>query len=216
MNRTILHTLAALAVIGGAASMAHALDGYFNITRPGPTERAPYSAVYKYVVQGTKAKGSEKYHMSVGDAFVGSFGVSCSGDLEASKHERSSFSFAIFAPIGNGTTRESWTKCNFDSNRGSERGTALDRDEFGFACQRLDDDLGGKSTSEFKKAPVAVSGLIQIDRLKVKGKVRVSRDRLTGSLKFIGTGVITSGEHQGKKFKALLKTKIKNADEFLP
>lgn len=216
MKRTIFHALAALAVIGAASSAAYAVNGVFNITRPGPTVSPPYSAKYKYVVQGTKAKGSEKYHMSVGDCFTGSFGVSCSGDLEASKHERSAFNFGIFAPIGNGTTRETWIKCNFDSKRGSERGTALDRDEFGFAIQRLDDDLGGTSNagSQFKKPPVAVNGLFQVDRLKVKGKVRLSRNRLSGSLKFLGTGVVTTGENQGKKFKAQLKTRIKNADEF--
>lgn len=218
MKTTILHGVAAATVIAGAASSAYALDAYFDITRPGPDERPPYTCIYKYKVKKSDAKGTEKYHMSVGDVFVSDFGVSCSGSLEASKHDRSPFFFGLLAPIGNGTVRETSFKSNFDSRRGSIAGTALDRDEFGFTLQNLDADLGGGAVVEMiaKRPPVPVNGLFQVDRLKVKGKVRTSRGRLSGTLKFQGTGVVTSGPNQGKAFKALLKTRIKDAEELLP
>jgi hypothetical protein len=209
--RAAIHALSAAGLIA-IATVATATQGVFEITRPGPTKPAPYLCTYKYNVSGTKAKGSEKYHMSVGTAFPGPTGLSCRGQLEASRHDRPSFQFTLFAPIGQGKGSETKFKYKYDSDPLGPEESQVDRSEVAEALAALDDDLAA-AAFPFKKPPQAVNGTFDVERLRVKGKAKISRSQLSGSIKFQVTGTISSGEHDGKPFKALLKTKVRRAPD---
>ena len=60
---------------------------------------------------------------------------------------------------------------------------------------------------------MAVGGEFDVERLKVKGKVRLRRGRLSGAFKYLATGTVVGGANDGKTFKAQLKTRLRNAEE---
>ena len=211
--KTLLHTFAAVGIIGVAASLAHGFTTYADITKPGRDEPAVCSFKYGYRVSGSRSKGSEKYHYSEGDCYVSDDGVSCGGLAEASRHDRPVFFLSIYAPVGNGTVRESYFKGKFDSKKGSEEGTRLDREEFGSTLASLDAELDGQQQFPLKRAPVAVGGDFDVQRLKIKGKARLRRGKLSGSFKYLATGLVQGGENDGQKFKAKISLKIRNAEE---
>ena len=212
MKKSTLRTSVTAVLIVAATSTAFALNTFVDTTRQGPTVTPRFQIAYKYKVGGSKSKGAEKFHTSVGQAFLGDQGASFQGDFEVRNDVRPTFDFTLFAPVGAGGTTDSSMKINFNSKKLDPQDAAFEMGEFAFALQRLDDDIGGHFNSvPPKRAPVSVNGIIEITQLKVKGKLREKRGEWSGSVKYIAKGTVTSGENAGKTIKATIKAKLKRA-----
>lgn len=209
MRKITLHALAAAGVAAGAASLALAVDAEFDITRPGPDRPAPFSAGYRYKVKGTRAKGGESYHMSVGTSYVSAQGVYSSGSLEASRHDRPSFFAYFFAPTGDGSAGESAGKVKWDSERAPAEESSGQRTNFASNLVELDSDLGGVA----KRPPVPLDGTVNVERLRIGGSYRVAKGELSGSLRFVASGTVTTGPNAGKPFKATFKVRLRRAPQ---
>jgi len=220
VTRIALKLIAPAAFIAVAATAAFPdpVSRSIDTTRQGPTVRPRFQIAYKYKVQGTKAKGSEKFHTSVGQAFLSPNGASFQGQFEVSGDSRPTFALFLFAPAGTAVATDTSFSSKFNSKKIPREEALLDLDEFGFALQRLDDDIGGtnnarfkRANARFKKAPVGVNGTFQVDSLKVKGRLRERKGEYTGSYKFSAKGTVTSGPNAGKTFKVSIKAKVRKA-----
>ncbi len=206
----IIAPAALIAIAGGAAFSSHGSVS-INTTRQGPTVPPRFDVAYKFKVKGSNAKGSQKFHTSTGNAFLGDSGASFNGQFEARGDIRPTFFNVLFAPTGNGTAGASTSTYNFNSKKMTPEEAQLELDEFGFSLQRFDDDIGGTSNAEFAKTPVGVNGTFSVESLKVKGKVRERNGEYSGAFKYKAKGVITSGPNSGKTFKVSIKAKLRKA-----
>jgi hypothetical protein len=211
VNKLAIQVAVSAALIGAAASAAFAINTFVVTSRQGPTIKPRFEFTYKYKVKGSRSKGSARFHTSVGTASFNDTEAAFRGQFEIRNDERPTFPMDLYAPVGTGKTTTTTLQSKFNSKKLPPEESQLNRDEFGFAVQRLDDDIGGHSNAEFKKAPVSINGTLQVELLKVSGKIREKRSQYSGSFKYSAKGTVTTGENAGKKFVLTIKAKLRNA-----
>ncbi len=214
MTRTVFHTLAAALVIGLSVTLAFALETSISWLPEVNSTRPVAQITYAWKVKGGDARGKERLYVVDGGGFLGDFGASCFGSAAPRRNETAAFDFSVFAPIGTGRNTNSTLTCRYDTRRDKTDEAALNLEESAYTFQEFDDGIAGRNRfiKRLNKRPaVTIDGLLVVQRMKSKARIRSRRDSFRGALSVQAQGIVTSGANADRRFKAKIKMKFRNA-----